>query len=330
MKNPIIIPNSDSTIWDRDRVIADLVSAMLEGSAFEISMNGEGPCGESLGLYSLLDDLCARYQFDPHKITIITCNQIETHDRYRIKKIAPFKGIVELQQKYSKQQFSKTIDLDSKHFANFVSRGNRMRLVIASELYFNHGTKTLQSYHTDVKNDYFSHHVGLEQVMFHDYDLDTVDRCYRFLRHSPITIDPVASYPILHGDKVYDIMQQYQKVFVDIINLAYFSGNTFYLDEKIWRPILTKTPFIVQGPRNFLHNFRRLGFKTFDRWWDEGYSVDPPDYQVGLIIKNIRQLSGLSIDQVTAMYQDMRPVLDHNFKLFSSLTPLDFKLVFGE
>jgi hypothetical protein len=329
MKNPIIVPNGDSTIWDRDRVIADLVMAMINGSPFEISMNNEGPCAESLGFYSLLDLLCTRYQFPSNKITICTNNQIETHNSYNIKKHPPIKGVVELQKKYSGHIFNKIITSDTKYFSNFVSRGNRMRLVIASELYFNHGDKTIQSYHTDTKNGYFSHHIGLEDVMFHDYDPVTVDRCYLFLKKTPITIDAVESYPILHGDKVYDILMQYQKIFVDIVNLPYFSGNTFYLDEKIWRPILTRTPFIVQGPRNFLQNFRRLGFKTFDRWWDEGFSEDPPDYQVIEIIKIIDKIAQWDLNRINNTYDQMKSVLDHNYKRFMELTAQEFKKIFS-
>jgi hypothetical protein len=330
MNNFIIVPNGDSVIWDKDRVISELVTAMIDRSSFEISLNSEGPCAESLGLYAILDSLCSKHQFSSDKITIHTCNLIEKHDRYRIKKNAPTKGVDDLQKKYSGYVFDKVISSDTKYFSNFVSRGNRMRLVIASELYFNHREKTLQSYHTDIKNGYFSHHIGLEDVMFHDYDSHTVDLCYRFLKETPITIDTVESYPILHGDKVYDILKQYQKIFIDIVNLPYFSGNTFYLDEKIWRPILTKTPFIVQGPKNFLQNLRRLGFRTFDCWWDEGYSEDPPDYQVRLIIDTIRWLSKLSLDDCVNMYNDMKSVLDHNFDLFMSLESRDFELIFGK
>ena len=39
------------------------------------------------------------------------------------------------------------------------------------------------------------------------------------------------------------------------------------------------TPFIVQGSQWFLHRLRDMGFQTFDRWWDEGYSEDPANHQ---------------------------------------------------
>ena len=81
----------------------------------------------------------------------------------------------------------------------------------------------------------------------------------------------------------------------------------------------TKTPFMVHGPKNFILNLRKLGFKTFDRWWDEGYSEDYTDGQVVHMIRNIDYLAGLSTKQLSAMYEEMKPVLDHNHEVFMKL-----------
>ena len=84
------------------------------------------------------------------------------------------------------------------------------------------------------------------------------------------------------------------------------------------------TPFIVQGPTNFISNLQTLGFKTFDRWWDESYSQDPPDYQVDCVIKHIDQLAKLTESDIKQMYQEMLPVLEHNYRHFLSLKPVDY------
>jgi hypothetical protein len=67
-----------------------------------------------------------------------------------------------------------------------------------------------------------------------------------------------------------------------------------------------------------------MGFKTFDQWWDEGYSEDPHDYQTKGIIENIDRLAKLSTDELAIMYEEMRPTLDHNFEVFMSLKPETF------
>jgi general stress protein 26 len=325
----IIVENGDSVIWHRDHVVQNLILLMSTQHPFVISLNHEGPCALSLGLYDLLDQLCDKFNFSKQHITLLTCNQIENHDQYMVKRLAPMKGVIELQAQYSKARPCKNIDKHTKHFANFVGRGNRMRLAIASHLHLNHRDKTLQSYHTDIRNAYFFHHIGLEEMMFHNYDRDHIAQAFDFLNQAPIMLDKIRSYPILHEKSSYRVLDYYDGVFVDIINMAYFSGNTFYIDEKIWRPVVTKTPFIVQGPSNFLKNLKKLGFKTFDSWWDEGYSEDPPDYQVLEIIKVIDTIAQWDHVKLVSIYEQMQPILEHNYQTFMNLTAADFKRAFS-
>jgi hypothetical protein len=92
----------------------------------------------------------------------------------------------------------------------------------------------------------------------------------------------------------------------------------------ICKEMLAGNPFMVQGPQYFLINLRKLGFRTFDQWWDEGYSKDPQRCQVDGIIENIEILSKYSIYELSNMYQKMQPVLEHNQQLLMSLSKKDF------
>ena len=94
--------------------------------------------------------------------------------------------------------------------------------------------------------------------------------------------------------------------------------------------MLMKTPFMVQGPAGLINNLKRLGFKTFNQWWDEGYSEDPDGCHVPAMIENIKRIAGLAIKDLESMYKDMAPVLDHNFNRLQDLTPQDFIKVFGK
>ena len=85
-----------------------------------------------------------------------------------------------------------------------------------------------------------------------------------------------------------------------------------------------KTPFIVQGPQNFIKHFKRLGFKTFDTWWSEGYSEDINDYQLKGIIDIIDVLSTLTVTQLESVYAEMAPVLEHNYQLMLEIPDTDF------
>ena len=86
------------------------------------------------------------------------------------------------------------------------------------------------------------------------------------------------------------------------------------------------TPFIVQGPQWYLLRLRDLGFQTFDRWWDEGYAEDPADHQPHEIVKVIDSLAEKSMQELNTMYQEMKPILQHNKKRFMELTSKDFEI----
>jgi len=80
-----------------------------------------------------------------------------------------------------------------------------------------------------------------------------------------------------------------------------------------------RTPFIVHGPENFLPRLRKLGFKTFHQWWNEGYSEDPDGWQLTEIPKIIDRISEMSLSELETMYAEMKQTVDHNFHLMKSL-----------
>lgn len=322
------IESSDGKIWNAATRSAEITAALLRTGQVDIHLNSEGPCAESLELYSLLDMIVALTGVDKHAITIHTCNQLERHSEYVIQRYPSDKGIEKLKTRLTGKY--KKIVSATKHFGSFVGHGNRIRLALSAHLHQHYKQQTLQSYHTDVTNEYFREFLGIEDLLFYRYSKDTFDSALHLLQHAPFKIDAVDAYPILFNtDKVYDILDYYDSIFVDIVNQTYFSGNTFFLDDKFWRSIVTKTPFVVQGPQNFLHNLRKLGFKSFSAWWDEGYSEDPPDFQAQEIIKVIDTIAQWDTSKLQTVYEEMKPVLDHNYATFQNLTAQDFRRAFN-
>jgi hypothetical protein len=169
--------------------------------------------------------------------------------------------------------------------------------------------------------------VALEDLWFHNYQ-DKILQATNFLLHTPLRYDHQDTSPILHF-KTYGVLPLYQNIFVDISSQPFCAGSTFFVDEKVWRPIITKTPFITQGPRHFIQNLRKLGFRTFDRWWDEGYSEDPPDCQVRAVLDIIDKLSTYSCKDLQDLYDDMKSTLDHNYNHLMTLSDKNFIEIWG-
>lgn len=320
----VIIENNDTKIWSRDRVLLDLYHYALQGNDINVDLNIEGPCADSLGLYQILDNICERTGLDKHKITITTCNLLERHNQYKVNIAPPIKHISLLQKQINDNLLPvKNINKIKKHFGHFIGHSSRHRLAIASWLFTKHRNKTTQTFHSTPTHELHREFLGLEDLWFNQYELTQVDQAIEFLKQVPLSYDSVG-FPIL-GMKMFGILDAYADIFLDIVCNTYITGNTFYMDEKIWRPIVTKTPFIVHGPKNFIKNFRRLGFKTFNQWWDEGFSEDCSDDQTRSIINIIDQIAEYSVEDLQKIYHDMKPTLDHNYDLFRSITPAFFE-----
>lgn len=312
------VATHDCKIWNRDKVIVDIMQGISNDQNITIDLIGEGPCCGSLGLYKLLDSICHRTDFPKHKITIITCNLIEKHSHYQITIHNPLKHVDSLQKEYKDKTIEKCITRTTRHFGNFTGHGTRHRLELGSYLWKNYNSKTLQTYHCVPTESYHREFIGLDDLWFYCGNAETVDCAVEFLKNTPFRFDSVEQYPI-RDMKMYGIQDAYKDIFVDIVTNTYVSGNTFYLDEKMWRPILSKTPFIVHGPKHFIQNFQRLGFETFSNWWDEGYSEDPTDFQVGSIKHIIDKISKYTIQDLQQIYTEMQPVLEHNYQHFFTL-----------
>jgi hypothetical protein len=262
-------------------------------------------------------------------VHIHTANFLEQHPHYDIiKQHQNYELDNALQQHEQLSNRSKKFQSGFHHFAHFIGHGNKHRLHLASYLWANHPKLTLQTYHGDVTKAYHREFVGLEDLMF---DLAVprthVDWAFDFLKTTPMKLDNITS-DYIGPNLTYNILDHYADFFMELVSLTYTGGNTFYVDEKIWRPILMKTPFMVQGPAGLILNLRRLGFRTFDRWWDEGYSEDPHDCQVPAMIGNIQRLSMLGIQDLQCMYDDMDVVLEHNLQRLLELVPDDFNKTF--
>jgi hypothetical protein len=271
-----------------------------------------------VGLYRLLDRICDQFNFDRRRISIITPNLLEAHTEYQIHKNFNFWELelsIVNSEKFTATD--KLFDAEFRHFGNFVGHSNKYRLQTSSQLHRRYADKTLQSYHCTVTDPYHREYIGLEDLMF--MGAPDIDVAYHYIKQAPIALDEINNFPILQPANI-NILKFYPKFFVEIVNLTFFSGNTFYVDEKIWRPMLALTPFMVQGPADLIKNLRRIGFKTFHQWWDEGYSEDPDDCQVACMLDNTDRISQLSIWELQAMYNDMLPTLEHNRNLLLSLT----------
>jgi hypothetical protein len=108
-----------------------------------------------------------------------------------------------------------------------------------------------------------------------------------------------------------------QSAFVNLVTETIFYEDKVHLTEKIFKPIVARTPFLLlAGPGNLAY-LRSYGFKTFGDYWDESYdSMTNNVDRFNAVMSILKKLCNTPHHELVAMKRDMQHILDHNFNTF--------------
>lgn len=90
------------------------------------------------------------------------------------------------------------------------------------------------------------------------------------------------------------------------------TGSTFFMAEKISKPMFAKRIFVVFGIAGFLQELRNLGYQTFDSIIDESY--DSITDNIDRWQAAFAQVLALTKKDPVEVYQQLQPVLEHNYR----------------
>ena len=219
-----------------------------------------------------------------------------------------------------------------KHFGVFVGTSRWHRLYIASVMHGLYKHKTMMSYWQHHLNNDLPANLRMDELMLKDANESMRDHMFEFTKRLPIhldsndaTINDNKGADVRRGDweTAYEILPYYNKIFLDIVCETWHEGQCFLPNEKTGRPIIAKTPFIAFAGCGFLNNLKKIGFKTFDKWWSEEYDDHHGVQRIQRMLKQIEKIASLPITTLNEMYNDMSPVLEHNYQLIKALTPAE-------
>lgn len=312
----INVQTSDSKVWNLQEVQSAITRAMYNNEPITLDLLQEGPCYNTLNLDEYIQNQSRIFDYNLlNKFTIRTHNSIE-QSSYKLEKHFPY-HLVENTFEYDADI---TKENNLKHFGLFVGRGTAPRLYLSSYIYSKHKDRVIHTNHLDLENEFYSANLNLEKLI-HEYNIKDIETVSKYIKQCPIvetktnidkSLDLNPAQQLLQNDKD-SFLNNYKKFFVEIVCETYYSGDTFFPTEKTWRPILLKTPFIIQGPQNYLKNLKDLGFKTFDKWWDEGYDEDPCTWSIHEITKVLDHLATKTQEELHSMYIEMQDTLNHNY-----------------
>ena len=140
----------------------------------------------------------------------------------------------------------------------------------------------------------------------------------------PLHIDTPHDVPIPNGSFALSAVNECMESFVYIVTETCYWERKCHLTEKIFKPIVSRMPFILVGPAHNLSYLKSYGFRTFGRWIDESYDTieDPIErmHAIGVVLAGI---SNRNLDDLQEILCEMQEVLDYNYNLFYSQQFLD-------
>lgn len=338
----------DRHFYDPENLAMYLYQCHMENQPAMIDLLVEAHCCETIGLYRLLDNFCSRTGYDPKQITIRTNNPFEKHDRYQIELVTSGWYTLTKVQEWMQTNTVPWSSTPKYHFGNFVGRSNWARLWIGSTLYRYHRERTLQTFHSGPNYNYcipsadgIPDCLNLDDLNFYNCDdwpavAEFLDACPIIIKVEDIEriqnteqfISAVNNncYPIQHPANL-AILPYYQDIFVDVICESRTVGNTFLLNEKTWRAILAKRPFILMGTRESVKNLHRLGFRTFNYWWSEEYDFYGEQNRVKIIRNLLDDIAKFSVEEMHEMLEEMKIILDNNYERLRTITIKEIKQI---
>ena len=304
--------------------------------------------------YDVIYTKCEEYKIPPSQIIITTSNLLEkqVHEQHygsRKEKInivpsISFCGLLKYQNGQDAISFEEQIEYKSKakkmksfSCLNRVTRQHRMTLGVMLNYY-----KLL-----DPKISDFSHsaHLGghpnqSAELITHrhaippDWDPHpafTRGNANNFIEKLPCVLDQKD----FNQNHVWTMFKDtYLRTWFSLISETAFNEEhktTCFLSEKIFKPMLCHQPFVLVGHPNSLAWLKKLGFKTFDKWWDEAYDgMINPTNRIQAIMDLTIQLTNKSDSEWLEMYKDMQEVLEHNYNHLDTMKWIDYTDVLNE
>ncbi len=141
----------------------------------------------------------------------------------------------------------------------------------------------------------------------------TIEDVYDSSTLLPLTLDTpnFSKYPMEAG--INDVITFYQNSYINIVTETYFFNNIRHITEKTYKPIAFMQPFIIFAAPGTLTYLKSLGFKTFDKFWDESYD-DITDHEVRFItiMELIERISKWTEVKLVELTHGVKEIVEYN------------------
>jgi hypothetical protein len=136
------------------------------------------------------------------------------------------------------------------------------------------------------------------------------------VKFAKLSLPPIGKVNSHTAQAPYEESDVFQNIFLWIAGETYCANGYPYFTEKTVKAILYERPFISFGNTGTLTYLKDFGFKTFSAYWDESYDNEKNDVKKIEMIANVIQgICEKNLLDINRMYNDMKPILEHNKNL---------------
>ena len=157
-----------------------------------------------------------------------------------------------------------------------------------------------------------------ERDSFNEFFLDNELDKISFYNYGPPIVPNTENIKIGNW-KLAIISDEFNYGFCNIIHDTFFDYDEYnvnHFNEKIVKPMLVEIPFVIYGVPYQLKLLKELGFKTFDKWWDESYDTEiDTSNRMNKLNDLILNISKFESTKINKIYNEMKPILSHNKEL---------------
>lgn len=187
--------------------------------------------------------------------------------------------------------------------------------------YFHRARLSYYIFLNNLKEDnIISVHTPFKDLSIDDH-IEKLKLSQEFLDTLPWIYDIKDYHPSITSLKTEQERKAYQSTYINFVSETYFEHttpneyNNYELDmtDKCTKPIVSMQPFILHAQPGALQYLKDIGFKTFDKWWDESYDLDKDhNLRYNKLLSLYRKFTKASHSELSDMLFEMYDTLEYN------------------
>ena len=123
-----------------------------------------------------------------------------------------------------------------------------------------------------------------------------------------------------------DVEHYYKDSMINIISETNFFTPEIHLNEKTYKPIAFKQPFIMMASPHSLQHLKDVGFKTFDKWWNEGYDkIVNNDDRMEEINRIVEDISNWTDEKKVQFTHEVKDIVEYNCEHLATMSHPEVK-----